>query len=325
MSDYLIHVLPPAFVHFEYLDHGINFRGAWYPIIKMEWVEGELLSKFVDSRLNEPDTIRRVAAQWRGGTTASLRGLRIAHNDLQHGNVMVQGDGNIRLVDYDGMFLPQFRGERSPELGYKNYQHPQRLPEDYDDYVDNFPTLVIYLSLLAIASDPSLWSFYNDDNLIFTRNDYADPGSSEIFNRLKNSPDPTVAKLTERLEECCALPVEEVPDLETILHDIPISAAPSPTATPSAPTPTPMSPTATGLGYREILQAHQPAPIKTVPAAATPQPATPPTPRPATPVRAVKCPTCNLINNSASAFCRNCGAVIAAPSSLASPPGAHPV
>ena len=73
----------------------------------MDWVEGEPLSKFVGSRLNEPDTLRRIAAQWRGGTTASLRGLRIAHNDLQHGNVMVQGDGNIRLVDYDAMFLPK--------------------------------------------------------------------------------------------------------------------------------------------------------------------------------------------------------------------------
>ena len=164
------------------MDHGISFKGDWYPIVKMEWVEGESLSTFVGARLNEPDTLRRIAAQWREGTTASLRGLRIAHNDLQHGNVLVQGDGNIQLVDYDGMFLPQFRGEHSPELGHKNYQHPQRSSEDYGDYVDNFPTLVIYLSLLAIASDPGLWSFYNDDNLIFTRNDYADPGSSEIFN-----------------------------------------------------------------------------------------------------------------------------------------------
>ena len=258
LSNYLINVLPPAFVYFEYLDHGINFRGGWYPIVRMEWVEGEPLSKFVGSRLDQPDVLRRTAAQWRGGTTASLRGLRIAHNDLQHGNIMVEGNGNIRLVDYDGMFLPQFRGERSPELGHKNYQHPQRSPEDYDDYVDNFPTLVIYTSLLAIASDAGLWSFFNDDNLIFTRDDYADPKRSETFNRLKNSPDPTVARLTERLEECCALPVAEVPDLETILQGIPVRTTPLSPPPPAAPPPhlpPAAAPTGTASGYRQMLQA----------------------------------------------------------------------
>ena len=100
LSNYLLNVLPPSFVHFEYLEHGISLRGDWYPIVKMEWVDGELLSRFVDSRVNQADTLRRITAQWRGGPTASLRGLRIAHNDLQHGNVMVQRDGSIRLVDY---------------------------------------------------------------------------------------------------------------------------------------------------------------------------------------------------------------------------------
>ena len=219
LSDYLINVLPPSFVHFEYVEHGINLKGTWYPIVRMEWVEGESLSSFVGSNVNDTAALRRVAAQWRGGPAASLRGLRIAHNDLQHGNVMVQADGRIRLVDYDGMFLPQFRGERSPELGHMNFQHPLRTAEDYDAYVDNFPSLVVYVSLIALASDPSLWdAFFNDDNLIFTRNDFADPGKSPLFDRLKKSPDRTVAKLAERLEECCALPVEKVPDLEIIIQ-----------------------------------------------------------------------------------------------------------
>ena len=236
LSDYLINVLPPSFVHFEFVEEGINLKGDWYPIVKMEWVEGAVLSAFVDAKLDEPDALRRVAAQWRGGTTASLRGLRIAHNDLQHGNVMVQANGNIRLVDYDGMFLPQFRGERSPELGHKNYQHPQRSAADYDDYVDNFPTLVVYLSLLAVAAEPDLWSFYNDDNLIFTAKDYADPGKSEVFKRLKQSGDPAVVELTKRLAEYCGLAdVAKVPDLETILQGTPPSAAPA--AKPRSPAP----------------------------------------------------------------------------------------
>ena len=238
LSEYLISVLPMSFVHFEYIDRGIHLRGGWYPIVRMEWVEGESLSSFVGSRLHDPDALLRVAAQWRGGPAASLRGLRIAHNDLQHGNVMVQANGRLRLVDYDGMYLPQFRGERSPELGHKHYQHPLRTADDYDAYVDNFPSLVIYLSLIALASDPGLWSFNNEDNLIFTRNDYADPRTSDLFEQLRKSPDQFVATLTRRLEECCALPVEQVPDIETILQGMPLGLGPSAAASaPSAPPP----------------------------------------------------------------------------------------
>ena len=271
LREYLINVLPPSFVHFEFLEHGISLKGAWYPVVRMEWVEGESLSNFVGSNLNDPDALRRIAAQWRGGPAASLRGLGIAHNDLQQGNVMVQADGRIRLVDYDGMFLPRFRGERSPELGHKNFQHPLRTAEDYDAYVDNFPSLVVYLSLLAIASDPGLWAFFNDDNLILTRNDYADPGKSPLFDLLKKSPDQTVAKLAERLEEYCTLPVENVPDLETILHGIP--PIPAPSAVPSTAV----------RGYRQALQARQP-----VQPASTATRSHPPAPKATRPVPAAQ-------------------------------------
>ena len=118
---------------------------------------------------------------------------------------------------------------------------------------------MIYLSLISIASDPSLWSFNNDDNLIFTRKDFADPNGSEIFGRLKRSSDPAVEKLTERLEECCGLPIREVPDLEAILHDIPATSAPasmvsSPGPLKAIPVKEPNA-TSPNVGiYRRVLQ-----------------------------------------------------------------------
>ena len=74
LSNYLDGVLPPAFVSFEYLENGINLRGDWYPAVKMEWVEGDPLGKFVDSNVNEPDTLRRIARQWRGGNNCQPPG-----------------------------------------------------------------------------------------------------------------------------------------------------------------------------------------------------------------------------------------------------------
>ncbi len=228
LSDYLRGVRPEVFVGFQYVEQGIRVRGQWYPIVKMEWAQGDRLDKFVEDHLDAPEMLLDLAAKWRG-TNGTLRGLRIAHNDLQHGNVMAQEQGALRLVDYDGIFLPRFEGEYSPELGHKHYQHPARSTRDYHDGIDNFPALVVYLSLLALGVDPQLWDrFYNQDNLLFTQGDFAVPGNSDCFKALKNSPDANVAGLAAVLEELCSQPVDQVPDLESVLQGTLTAPLPAP-------------------------------------------------------------------------------------------------
>ena len=228
LNEYLRLVQAEPFVKFEYIEQGIRVKGSWYPVVKMAWVEGSPLNKYVKDHLNDGDSLHSLTGRWLE-TNNTLRVLGIAHNDLQHGNIMVQDDGNIRLVDYDGIFLPKSQGESSPELGHRNFQHPHRTADNYDAWIDNFPSLVIYLSLKALISEPDLWKRFNDDeNLLLTKNDYAHPDDSQCFARLKGSPDAVVADLARRLQEFCALPVEQVPDLESILYRVPSSPAPRP-------------------------------------------------------------------------------------------------
>ena len=243
LDAYLRSTQPPAFVEFEYIEQGILVAGDWYPIVKMEWVTGEPINKFVRRNLDTPNRLQNVAARWRG-VVSSLRTLNIAHNDLQHGNVMVQEDRSLRLVDYDAMFLPQYQGRTSPENGHQHFQHPLKTTQSYNESIDNFPALVIYLSLLALAVDPSLWDeFDNDDNLLFRKVDYADPSNSQCFQALKSSENETVRYLTAYLEQCCSYPVEAVPDLESIMSTQPEqpAAVPAPVAMapPSVPAPAP--------------------------------------------------------------------------------------
>ncbi len=285
------------FSSFKYLQQGIRVNGEWYPVVRMKWVEGKPLDQFVEDNLKKPDSIGRVCARWRD-VNSSLRRSGIAHNDLQHGNVMVQGDGGIRLVDYDGIFLPEFQGQPSPELGHQNYQHPKRKSDDYGDYVDNFPALVIYLSLFALSKAPDLWErFNNEDNLILKKSDYIYPASSECIRSLKNNPDRKVQFLAGRLEDCCSMPVDQVPNLWEILRDADRAAEYwSTMAQPSNPPPRPAVPSQTVVGggpeYRKLLQKASPGSASTVssPAASapaagggTPAPVVspPPIPRPA--------------------------------------------
>ena len=172
----------------------------------MEWVNGLPLDKFVRDNLNSPDTLQGIAARWRG-VVSSLWSLNIAHNDLQHGNVMVQPD---RLYPLGGLrcdVSARLPRADQPENGHQNFQHPRKTYKNYNESIDNFPSLVIYVSLLAIAADPGLFNkFYNDDNLLFRKADYGDPANSDCFQALKNNPNDTVRQLIAQLEQFCSAP-----------------------------------------------------------------------------------------------------------------------
>ena len=96
---------PRCLVEFEYRDQSIRSAGdgKWYPVILMEWVQGETMFNWVRDRCREgnADAIGFVADRW-VDAVKELADAAIAHGDLQHGNVMVtprQRDqaGRLRL------------------------------------------------------------------------------------------------------------------------------------------------------------------------------------------------------------------------------------
>ena len=309
LSNFFTLIKSDVFVEYRYYERGIRVKGEWYPTIRMEWVDGSRLDRFVEDNLSRPDEIQKVCDELLE-VNRDMKTLFIAHNDLQHGNLMVQRDGHIRLVDYDGFFLPQFQGQPSPELGHAQYQHPLRDVDDYGYYVDNFPALVIYVSLMALKADPGLWQrFYTQDNLIFTRADYADPANSGCFRALQNSPDSAVRQLADYLERCCSMAVDRVPGLEEILGGaLPSSsfvpaAAPVPGRAP-APPPSGASPRPAGGGsdYRQLLQMGRGTSPQAGVAVSQPGPAPGAA---AAPVMAVECPRCRRTNPSQFRYCED--------------------
>ena len=178
-------------MEFQYLEQGIRIRGQWYPILKMRWVEGLLLNEFVRDNLDKPALLGQLSLIW-GRMAKRLREAGIAHCDLQHGNVLlVPGSKNtslaVKLIDYDGMFVPALAETKSGEVGHPNYQHPQRLREGtYNAEVDRFPLLVVGTALQALSvGGRSLWERYdNGDNLLFKETDLRAPGQSALFAEL---------------------------------------------------------------------------------------------------------------------------------------------
>ena len=184
ISDYLKRKRPRQMVSFDYLAEGIRIRKQWHPVLKMEWVDGDTLDQWVGRHVHDAGALRKLGERW-VGLLAELEQHQIGHCDLQHGNVLVDGSGQLRLIDYDGMYVPPLKGRGSHEKGHPAFQHPQRDGDDFDDRVDRFPALVVHVSLVALAARPALWErYHDDDNLLFKRGDFADPDHSRVFEEL---------------------------------------------------------------------------------------------------------------------------------------------
>ena len=152
-----------------------------FPVLLMDWVEGETLDKYIRQNINDTYALEMLAynfsrlAMW-------LLPQPFAHGDLKPNNILVQHDGSLALVDYDGMFVPAMHGQKSRELGSPDFRHPLRSEADFNEHIDDFPAISILLSLRLIAFEPSLLKKYGAaDRLLFTESDYCDLSSCQLL------------------------------------------------------------------------------------------------------------------------------------------------
>lgn len=223
ISNYLKQANLPFIIGFDYLPAGIRVRGQWYPILKMEWVEGTPLNRFVQANLSNRGTLETLFERWLD-IARCLRAARLAHADLQHGNVLVmphvQRGFDVKLVDYDGMFVPELAGTPSDEFGHPDFQNPRRYKEaTYNSGLDCFPHLVIGCALRALMlGGKELWSRYdNGENLLFKQKDFEAPQDSKLFRELWRSSDTMTRLLVGQLIRATTLAVGQEPFLPDLL------------------------------------------------------------------------------------------------------------
>ena len=162
---------------FRYLDKEIfvesqSTNDEEFPVVLMDWVEGETLDRYIQSHLADPNALRLLAFQF-SRLASWLLSQPFAHGDLKPDNILVRSDGTLTLVDYDGMFVPAMEGTAARELGSPDFRHPLRTAERFNEHIDDFPLAVILLSLKALSLSPSLWNTYGaSDRLLFSAADY---------------------------------------------------------------------------------------------------------------------------------------------------------
>ena len=156
-----------------------------FPVLLMDWIEGETMDRYIAENLYDNYAMSMLCYRF-CKMAAWLRSQPFAHGDIKPDNIMVRPDGSLTLIDYDGMFVPSMKGQTSPTIGTKDFSHPLRTKDDFDETIDDFALATIALSLKAISLSPSLFDEYgSSDRLLFSADDYRDLSQSKLLTALQ--------------------------------------------------------------------------------------------------------------------------------------------
>ena len=120
----------------------------------MEWVEGTPLNKFIDRYSVDNFTLSKLQRKLIE-LSASLEESGIGHGDLKYNNIILQNEGadiRLKLIDYDSMFIPAFRGKKNLETGSPGFQPLKRLASHFSETVDRFSIWVMLTTLEAVKN-----------------------------------------------------------------------------------------------------------------------------------------------------------------------------
>lgn len=202
----------PSIAGFEYQSKGVHVNGRILPLLKMEWIDGVPINRFIAENLDRPDVLKQLAGGW-VALTDRLDEAGVAHGDFQHGNILVtytSGKPEFRLIDLDTMYVPGFKAGKHSEIGHRNFQHPDRDTGTVGPAMDRFSGLVVLTALRACAVRPDLWDRYDTgENLLFGSEDFYDPQRSPLFRELAGIDD--LKPYVEALRTACFLEPEDVP------------------------------------------------------------------------------------------------------------------
>lgn len=198
-------------VPFEFLDKEIYIGGEYYPAVKMDWTESLSLSQYLDLIISDPSSISRLQLEL---VTLSQN---LEKNGTGHGNLNMKHirfvkqahDYALKLIDYDSLFIPAFKGKDSISPGTAGFQHPMRLASDFSETIDRFSFWIFLTALEAFKTDPSLWKnarqngFNKEEQVLFTYRDLAFPRQSASFQLLRNYNNKALNFYTEKLVAFC--------------------------------------------------------------------------------------------------------------------------
>ena len=182
----------PWLLDTQYISNGIQIKGEIYPIVTMEWSQGEPLFEYIQQNIGSPLVIQNLANNFLN-LIKDLHNQDISHGDLHPKNILVEKDGKIKLIDYDSFFMPGMESLKDEINGQAAFQHPKREENEFSNKkIDYFSELIIFLGLIITAEIPDFWEQekgsdeeIDSESFFFQTRDFDDLDNSEIYNKLR--------------------------------------------------------------------------------------------------------------------------------------------
>lgn len=187
----------PYLCDVTFVEDALEVEGTKVDVVVMEWIDGVPLKDYIETILDshQSDTEKKSSLRTLATKLSDMfnffHSLGFSHGDLQHENILVTPNGEIKLIDYD-CFYTRALGNKYEQTtsGYKGYQHPKRFSSNIisNEKADYFSELIIYLSIIAISEDFSLWDIAKDSDFSFllTEQDFDDLNQSSLATRISS-------------------------------------------------------------------------------------------------------------------------------------------
>lgn len=219
ICQYLSECNSDLFVKVDYLEKGIRIDNLVYPITIMDWIEGDTLEKYLKKHVGDREALNNLIFQLQRADEILMK-YRIGHGDLCHSNIIIRNN-RIVLIDFDGLFIPRFAGYQSNELGHIHFQHPNRNGEYFNEKIDRFSEITLFLSFKALLEDRYIANdFVNnkfiDDGILFSRSDFISPNNSQLL--VKMSKNPALFEYADLFKKICRNNIEFVPTLTEFIE-----------------------------------------------------------------------------------------------------------
>lgn len=178
-------------VDIEYYNDEILVGNSYFPIIKMDWVSGLQLNEFIGRHLSNNNILTTIQEKL-VELSESLERSQVGHGDLQSSNLIVwesNEDITLKLIDYDGMYVPAFRGRT---ILKSIFLHPNFDNIEFNERIDRFSIWLLLTAIEALKYDKALWNsplengFNNGDNILFEPGMLADFARTGLYIRLKD-------------------------------------------------------------------------------------------------------------------------------------------
>jgi hypothetical protein len=221
---YLKELNSPYLVDYKYLENELWVNDGEYPVLLMEWIEGETMSQKIGElcEANDKQGLARLSYNFNKMAIWLLQ-QDFAHGDIKPENIQVTPSGDLKLLDYDGMFVPVLIGQSALELGTAEYRHPMRTEADFNANLDDFSILILSLSLLSLQKKPELYDpKHQGDSLLFTTDDFK---TNSNFNQYyiftgQEIKDENIERLFAFLQDAISIPILQLRYLGAILEKI---------------------------------------------------------------------------------------------------------